>query len=94
MLYTHKHLLINSGIVFYHNNKTHVQMTTRTLNNYYIIKEAFRSQMIPVNLKWNKINKVKKHYIEINLEFILHYITLTSYYIVMGTFRSQVITAT
>ena len=69
-------------------------MSTRTLNNYYIIKEAFRSQMIPVNLKWNKINKVKKHYIEIHLEFILHYITLTSYYIVMGTFRSQVITAT
>ena len=42
----------------------------------------------------DKINRVKKYFIEIHLEFILHYITLTGYYIVMGTFRSQVITAT
>ena len=34
-------------------------MSTRTLNNYYIIKEAFSSQITPVNLKWNKINRVK-----------------------------------
>ena len=55
---------------------------------------TFRSQVISATLKWNKINRIKKHYIEIHLEFILHYITLTCYYIVIGTFRSQVITAT
>ena len=74
---------INSRNFFYYNSKTHVQMSTRTLNNYYIIKEAFRSQMIPVNLKWNKIIEYKSIYIEIHLEFILHYITLTDYYIIM-----------
>ena len=69
-------------------------MLTRTFNNYYIIKEAFRSQIIPVNLEWNEINRVKKFYIELYLEFILQYITLTNYYILMRTFRSQVIIAT
>ena len=39
-----------------------------------------------------KINRVKKHFIEIHLEFILHYITITDYYIVMGTFRLKEIT--
>ena len=55
---------------------------------------TFRSQVITATQKRNKINGVKKHYIEIQLESILHYITLTRYYIVIGTFRSQVITAT
>ena len=35
----------------------------------------------------------RKHCIEIQLEFILYYITLTDYYILNDTFRSQVITA-
>ena len=39
----------------------------------------------------SKLNK--KDFIEINLEFILHYITLTSYYIVNYTVRLQVVTA-
>ena len=56
--------------------------------------EIYRSQVITAILKWNKINKVKKPYIEIHLEFILHYITLTSYYIVMGIFRTRIIRVT
>ena len=56
--------------------------------------EIFRSEVISATKKWNKINKVKKYYIEIHLKFILHYITLLNYYIVMGTFRSQLITTT
>ena len=56
---------------------------------------TFRSQVIPAAKKLNNINRIKNHfYMEIHLEFILHYITLTSYYIVMRTFRSQVITVT
>ena len=35
----------------------------------------------------------RKHWVEIRLEFTLHYITLTNYYIVKDTFRSQVVTA-
>ena len=53
--------------------------------------ETLRSQVNTATYKWNEINRVKKHYIEIHLEFILHYITLTRYYIVMETLRSQVI---
>ena len=55
---------------------------------------TFRSEVITATLKWNKINRVKKHYIEVLLEFTVYYITLTNYYIVMGTFRSKVMTAT
>ena len=35
---------INSKKIFF--TKTHVQMLTSALNNYYIVKEAFRSQVI------------------------------------------------
>ena len=30
----------------YHNSKTHVQMLIRTLNNYFIIMETLKSQVI------------------------------------------------
>ena len=43
----------------------------------------FRSQVIIAILKIKKNNRVKKHHIEIDLEYILHYITFTCYYIVM-----------
>ena len=42
-----------------------------------------------INMERKTIDLLKwKHWIEIHLEFILHYITLTNYYIVNDTFRS------
>ena len=48
-----------------------------------------------VNVETEKNNRVNKMITlnSIQLEIILHYITLTNYYIVKYMFRSQVITA-
>ena len=77
-------------------NKHYIRIYTILYNNYKLLhcKGNIQIASNQRNIKMEKNQYIKKHYIQINLEFILHYIILTDYYIVMGTFRSEVITAT
>ena len=48
----------------------------------------FKSQAVTVNMEINNRFIKIKHWIEMQLEFTLNYITLINYYIVKDTFRS------